>query len=51
MAKEKKIETVVEEVVIEETSVAEIVIEETSVAEPKWDGLNCRDYVSLKYQK
>jgi hypothetical protein len=51
MAKEKKIETIAEETVIENAIVEETVVEETVVSEPKWDGLTCRDYVSLKYKQ
>ena len=53
MAKEKKIDAIVEETVVEETVVDTVVetVEEVVVEQPKWDGLTCRNYTSLKYKK
>ena len=54
MAKEKKSETIVEEVLVKETVVEETVVEvkeEVVVSEPKWDGVTCGNYTSLKYKK
>lgn len=53
MAKEKKIDAIVEEIVVEETVVDTVVetVEEVVVEQPKWDGVTSRDYVSLKYKK
>lgn len=53
MAKEKKIDAIVEEIVVE-TVIEETVVktvEETVVEEPKWDGVTCGNYTSLKYKK